>query len=40
MEKIDKLIEKKAKQMGIKKSTYCFNIIFEQLKKDEGLEGD
>jgi len=31
------LIEEKAKKLGVKKSTYCFNIILEQLRKKENI---
>ncbi len=33
-EKLNNIIEKKAKELGVKKSTYCFNIIFENLRKE------
>ncbi len=33
--KLNELIEMKAKKVGVKKSTYCFNIIFEQIRKEE-----
>jgi len=35
--KLNDLIEEKAKKLGIKKSTYCFNIILEQLRKKENI---
>jgi len=28
------LIEKNAKQYGMKPATYCFNLLFEQLRKE------
>jgi hypothetical protein len=28
------LIEQKSKKLGMKKSTYCFNIIFEHMRKE------
>lgn len=34
--KLDEIIEEKAKQLGVKKSTYCFNIILEQIRKENG----
>lgn len=34
-EKLNDLIEEKAKKLGIKKSVYCFNIIFEHIRKDQ-----
>ena len=36
-EKLNDLIESKAKKLGIKKSTYCFNIILENLRRDERI---
>ncbi len=33
--KLDEIIEERAKELGVKKSTYCFNIIFEQIRKEE-----
>jgi len=32
---LHELIEEKAKKLGVKKSTYCFNIILEQLRKKD-----
>jgi hypothetical protein len=32
--KLHDLIEEKAKKLGVKKSVYCFNIIFEHIRKD------
>lgn len=32
---LNELIEMKAKKLGVKKSAYCFNIIFEQIRKGE-----
>jgi hypothetical protein len=32
--KLEELIESKAKQLGVKKSTYCFNIILEEFRKE------
>ena len=33
--KLDEIIEAKAKKIGVKKSTYCFNIILEEIRKEE-----
>jgi len=35
--KLNDLIEEKASKLGVKKSTYCFNIILEQLRKKENI---
>jgi len=35
--KLNELIEEKAKKLGVKKSTYCFNIILENLRRDEKI---
>lgn len=35
--KLNDLIEEKANRLGIKKSTYCFNILLEQLRKKENI---
>lgn len=32
--KLKKLIEMKAKELGLKPSTYCFNIIIEVIRKE------
>lgn len=32
--KLYNLINNKAKQMGVKRATYCFNILFEHLRKE------
>ena len=37
-EKAEKLIAKKAEELGMNKSSYCYNIIFEQIRKE--LEKD
>ncbi len=31
--KMEKLIEAEAKKFGVKKSTYCFNVLFEKLRE-------
>ena len=36
-EKLKEIIEGKAKKLGIRKSTYCFNIILEELRKEEKI---
>ena len=33
--KLKKIIEAKAKELGLKPSTYCFNIILEIIRKEE-----
>jgi len=33
-EKLRSIIENKAKVMGIKPATYCFNLIFENIRKE------
>ncbi len=33
-EKLYKIIETKAKSMGTKTSTYCYNIVFSDVKKE------
>jgi len=33
-EKLYKIIEAKAKKIGIKTSTYCFNIVFSDIKQE------
>lgn len=33
--KMEKLIEAEAKKFGVKKSTYCFNVLFEKLREKE-----
>ncbi len=33
-EKLYKIIETRAKSMGTKTSTYCYNIIFSDIKKE------
>ncbi|MEK6859165.1 MAG: hypothetical protein AABX53_04620 [Nanoarchaeota archaeon] len=38
-EKLYKIIETRAKSMGTKTSTYCYNIIFSDMKK-EVIEND
>jgi len=34
-DKLHDLIEERAKRLGVKKSAYCFNIIFEHIRKNE-----
>ncbi|MCW1294718.1 MAG: hypothetical protein OH338_03765 [Candidatus Parvarchaeota archaeon] len=34
--KLKKIIEAKAKELGLKPSTYCFNIILETIRKEGG----
>lgn len=33
-EKLFKIIERKSKKMGTRPTTYCFNLVFEQLRKE------
>jgi hypothetical protein len=33
--KLDEIIQERAEKLGVKKSTYCFNIIFEQIRQEE-----
>ena len=37
-EKLFKIIETKAKDMGTKTSTYCYNIVFSDVKKEVDKE--
>lgn len=32
--KMEDILDRRAKEFGINKSKYCFNIIFEQIRKD------
>lgn len=32
--KLKKIIETKAKELGLKPSTYCFNIVLEVIRKE------
>jgi len=36
-EKLYKIIETKAKNMGVKTSTYCFNVVFSDIKTPKQL---
>lgn len=38
-EKLYKIIEAKAKSMGAKTSTYCFNIVFSDVKEEAQKNG-
>lgn len=33
-EKAYKIIDRKAKKLGMNKASYCFNIIFENIRKE------
>lgn len=35
--KLHDIIEEKGKKLGVKKSTYCFNVIFEHIRKEGNL---
>ncbi|MCF7871806.1 hypothetical protein K9L97_02120 [Candidatus Woesearchaeota archaeon] len=39
-EKADKLIEKRAKKLGMNKASYCYNLIFEKIRKELENEED
>jgi len=33
-EEIERIIERKAKKLGLRTATYCFNLIFEYVRKE------
>jgi hypothetical protein len=33
-EKLYRIIESRAKEMGTKTSTYCYNVVFSDIKKE------
>ncbi len=33
-EKLEKIIAEKANKIGVKKASYCYNILFEHLRKE------
>ncbi|MEK6915852.1 MAG: hypothetical protein AABW89_04905 [Nanoarchaeota archaeon] len=37
-DKLYKIIESKAKNMGTKTSTYCYNIVFSDVKKEAEIK--
>ena len=32
--KMNEILEKRAKRMGLKTAKYCFNLVFENLRKE------
>ena len=38
--KLKKIIESKAQKLGLRPSTYCFNIIIEIIRKEDRSSGE
>ena len=36
--KLNDIIEEKAERLGMKKSTYCFHIIVENIRREENID--